>query len=412
MPYRTRLRRGVVGPAPRDDDGQPDRPHRQPEPLGHRRLGPARRPSWSACGGRRGTRSTTPPATGSPTTPPRTFVEQVDVVSGVGYQRAAAAGPAATRYHELRVVVSNLGVFDFETPDRAMRLRSVHPGVTVDEVASGHRVRAGRARRRPHDPPARAPRSSHLHPRGARPRSGSGPRGDRGDAGRGAAPRAPPGAAHPALRAGRGALPDRPDRHGLGGRAPPGGGHRRGRGSRDPGLGHHDPGRAGSRPSPRCASRDRPALRGQPAHRRGRRGRAGRPHDRRRGPGGQLRPGARTRPGGPAARRPGSWSCPPSGPGATPRRWPSGGSTRSSPRGPRAGATPAPSPPRSSCPRWSTPWGSGSLVIAAGGFFDGRGLVAALAYGAAGIAMGTRFLLTTDSRVPDAVKAALPGHRR
>ena len=44
-------------------------------------------------------------------------------------------------------------------------------------------------------------------------------------------------------------------------------------------------------------------------------------------------------------------------------------------------------------------------VIAAGGFFDGRGLVAALAYGAAGIAMGTRFLLTSDSTVPDAVKA-------
>jgi NAD(P)H-dependent flavin oxidoreductase YrpB (nitropropane dioxygenase family) len=43
-------------------------------------------------------------------------------------------------------------------------------------------------------------------------------------------------------------------------------------------------------------------------------------------------------------------------------------------------------------------------VIAAGGFFDGRGLVAALAYGAVGIAMGTRFLLTSDSAVPDAVK--------
>jgi NAD(P)H-dependent flavin oxidoreductase YrpB (nitropropane dioxygenase family) len=43
-------------------------------------------------------------------------------------------------------------------------------------------------------------------------------------------------------------------------------------------------------------------------------------------------------------------------------------------------------------------------VIAAGGFFDGRGLAAALAYGAAGIAMGTRFLLTSDSPVPDAVK--------
>ncbi|WP_406423452.1 nitronate monooxygenase [Streptomyces sp. NBC_00873] len=44
-------------------------------------------------------------------------------------------------------------------------------------------------------------------------------------------------------------------------------------------------------------------------------------------------------------------------------------------------------------------------VVAAGGFHDGRGLVAALSYGAAGIAMGTRFLLTSDSTVPAAVKA-------
>jgi NAD(P)H-dependent flavin oxidoreductase YrpB (nitropropane dioxygenase family) len=43
-------------------------------------------------------------------------------------------------------------------------------------------------------------------------------------------------------------------------------------------------------------------------------------------------------------------------------------------------------------------------VIAAGGFFDGRGLAAALAYGAAGVAMGTRFLLTKESTVPDSVK--------
>ncbi|MGW0863805.1 NAD(P)H-dependent flavin oxidoreductase [Streptomyces sp. NPDC002611] len=47
----------------------------------------------------------------------------------------------------------------------------------------------------------------------------------------------------------------------------------------------------------------------------------------------------------------------------------------------------------------------GIPVVAAGGFFDGRGLVAALAYGAAGVAMGTRFLLTSDSTVPDEVKA-------
>ncbi len=44
------------------------------------------------------------------------------------------------------------------------------------------------------------------------------------------------------------------------------------------------------------------------------------------------------------------------------------------------------------------------LVLGAGGFFNGRGLVAALAYGAAGVAMGTRFLLSAESRVPEAVK--------
>ena len=44
-------------------------------------------------------------------------------------------------------------------------------------------------------------------------------------------------------------------------------------------------------------------------------------------------------------------------------------------------------------------------VVAAGGFADGRGLAAALAYGAAGIAMGTRFLMTRESPVPDAIKA-------
>lgn len=48
--------------------------------------------------------------------------------------------------------------------------------------------------------------------------------------------------------------------------------------------------------------------------------------------------------------------------------------------------------------------GTDVAVVAAGGFFDGRGLAAALSYGAAGVAMGTRFLLTSDSTVPDAVK--------
>jgi len=46
----------------------------------------------------------------------------------------------------------------------------------------------------------------------------------------------------------------------------------------------------------------------------------------------------------------------------------------------------------------------GVPVVAAGGFRDGRGLVAALAYGAAGVAMGTRFVLTAESPVPDATR--------
>ena len=64
----------------------------------------------------------------------RVFVEKVDVVSGVGYDRAAALGEASSRFHCIHRIVSNLGVFDFDTPDHAMRLVSVHPGVTVDEV--------------------------------------------------------------------------------------------------------------------------------------------------------------------------------------------------------------------------------------------------------------------------------------
>jgi acyl CoA:acetate/3-ketoacid CoA transferase beta subunit len=72
---------------------------------------------------------------------PRVFVEKVDTVTGIGWDRAGALGPAA-RFVDVRRVVSNLGVFDFETPDRRMRLRSVHPGVGVDDVlaATGFEV--------------------------------------------------------------------------------------------------------------------------------------------------------------------------------------------------------------------------------------------------------------------------------
>jgi acyl CoA:acetate/3-ketoacid CoA transferase beta subunit len=62
------------------------------------------------------------------------FVEKVDVVTGVGWDRAADAGSAATKYFDLRRVVTNLCVLDWDTPEHTMRVRSLHPGVTVDEV--------------------------------------------------------------------------------------------------------------------------------------------------------------------------------------------------------------------------------------------------------------------------------------
>ncbi|HTM22208.1 MAG TPA: hypothetical protein VL172_16925 [Kofleriaceae bacterium] len=63
----------------------------------------------------------------------RVFVPRVDVVTGIGTDRAAALGRAG-RFHDLRRVVSNLAVLDFCGPERSMRLVSVHPGVTVDQV--------------------------------------------------------------------------------------------------------------------------------------------------------------------------------------------------------------------------------------------------------------------------------------
>jgi acyl CoA:acetate/3-ketoacid CoA transferase beta subunit len=58
------------------------------------------------------------------------------VVSGVGYDRAAALPTDGGRFHEIRRIVTNLGVLDFETPDHTMRIRSVHPGVTVDDIVA------------------------------------------------------------------------------------------------------------------------------------------------------------------------------------------------------------------------------------------------------------------------------------
>jgi acyl CoA:acetate/3-ketoacid CoA transferase beta subunit len=67
---------------------------------------------------------------------PRVFVERVDVVTGVGWDRAEAAGRAATEFYDLRRVVTNLAVLDFGGPGHRMRLLSVHPGVALDDVVA------------------------------------------------------------------------------------------------------------------------------------------------------------------------------------------------------------------------------------------------------------------------------------
>jgi acyl CoA:acetate/3-ketoacid CoA transferase beta subunit len=73
----------------------------------------------------------------------RVFVDSVDVVSGVGYDNAAKAGPSAEKYHDVHRVVTNLGVFDFGGPDHAMRAVSLHPGVTREEVAAATTFEVG-----------------------------------------------------------------------------------------------------------------------------------------------------------------------------------------------------------------------------------------------------------------------------
>jgi acyl CoA:acetate/3-ketoacid CoA transferase beta subunit len=61
----------------------------------------------------------------------RVFTEQVDMVTGVGYDHASGV---SARFHDIHRVVTNLAVLDFGGPDHSMRLVSVHPGVTVDDV--------------------------------------------------------------------------------------------------------------------------------------------------------------------------------------------------------------------------------------------------------------------------------------
>jgi acyl CoA:acetate/3-ketoacid CoA transferase beta subunit len=88
----------------------------------------------------------------------KVFVERVDYVCGLGYDRAAQLG-AGGRFHRIGRVVTNLAVLDFDTPDRSMRVASLHPGVTLADV----QAKTGFALATAHDvPTTRAPTDEEL----------------------------------------------------------------------------------------------------------------------------------------------------------------------------------------------------------------------------------------------------------
>ena len=94
-------------------------------------IGPFEKPKAMLLGCRGGPGNTVnnPTSYWVPTHSTRTFVDRVDHVSGVGYDRVPKGA-----FHRIPRVVSNLGVFDFETPDHTMRLQSLHPGVSIGDV--------------------------------------------------------------------------------------------------------------------------------------------------------------------------------------------------------------------------------------------------------------------------------------
>lgn len=138
-------------------------------------IGPWERPKAQLLGVRGGPGNTVNHATSFfiPRHTSRVFVEQVDMVSGIGTDRAAALHPNARRHHHLARVVTNLAVLDFATPDGRMQLVSTHPGVGVDDVvaATGFELSIGNDVSTTRDPtPDEAAALERLDPRGLRHR--------------------------------------------------------------------------------------------------------------------------------------------------------------------------------------------------------------------------------------------------
>ena len=99
-------------------------------------IGPWKQPKVQLLGVRGGPGNTVSHATSFfiPKHSTKVFVEKVDMVSGLGYDRAAQLGDIVKSHHRLQRVITNLAVLDFETASHTMRLLSIHPGVSVDDV--------------------------------------------------------------------------------------------------------------------------------------------------------------------------------------------------------------------------------------------------------------------------------------
>jgi len=99
-------------------------------------IGPWERPTAQLLGSRGAPGNTVNHATSYwvPNHSTRIFVDEVDFVSGLGPARAARLGGTLPEHNDIRHVVTNLCVIDFQSPECAARLRSIHPGVTVEEV--------------------------------------------------------------------------------------------------------------------------------------------------------------------------------------------------------------------------------------------------------------------------------------
>jgi hypothetical protein len=171
------VRRRLERSPPRDDGRHPGRPVRQPEHRGASAT--ADRPKTQLLGFRGApgntinhTTSYWVPSTGPACSSSTSTWSRASATTG-----RRRSGASASRFHEIRRVISNLGVFDFETPDHRMRLRSRAPRRDRRRGGRGHGLRAGRSPTRCPSPALPTPEELRAPRRGDRPGRHPLPRG-------------------------------------------------------------------------------------------------------------------------------------------------------------------------------------------------------------------------------------------